>query len=131
VFFLYIVAVLLRGILRSEEVDADTLYGAVTAYLLIGVTWAFFYAMVYLVVPNAFTFGPLTTFVEADPLFGDLRFFIYYSLVTLSTLGYGDITPLAPMARTLASLEAVLGQLYIAVAVAALVGTHIAQKQSS
>ncbi len=130
-FFLYIVGVLLHGVLKSKEVDADTLYGAVTAYLLIGVTWAFFYAMVYIIVPNAFTFGLLTTYVEADTMFGDLRFFIYYSLVTLSTLGYGDITPLAPMARTLASLEAVLGQLYIAVAVAALVGTHIAQKQRS
>jgi hypothetical protein len=131
VFFLYIVGVLLRGVLKSEQVDADTLYGAVTAYLLIGVTWSFFYAMVHIIVPDAFTFGPLATFVKADPMFGDLRFFIYYSLVTLSTLGYGDITPLAPMARTLASLEAVLGQLYIAVAVAALVGTHIAQKQRS
>ena len=129
-FFLYIVGVLLRQILKSEQVDADTLYGAVTAYLLIGVTWAFFYAMVSMIVPDAFTFGPLTTYVEADPMFGDFRFFVYYSLVTLSTLGYGDITPLAPMARTLASLEAVLGQLYIAVAVAALVGTHIAQKRS-
>ncbi len=64
-------------------------------------------------------------------MFGDLCYFIYYNLVTLSTLDYGDITPLALMARTFASLEAVLGQLYIAVAVAALVGTHIAQKQSS
>jgi hypothetical protein len=130
-FFLYIVVVLLREVVTSEEVDADTIYGAMSAYFLIGITWAFFYAMVELLVPDAFTFGPLASIAEADPILGDLRFLVYYSLVTLSTLGYGDITPLAPMARTLASLEAVLGQLYIAILVAHLVGTRIAQRQRS
>lgn len=130
-FFLYVVIVLLREVLDSETVDADTIYGAMSAYLLIGITWSFFYAMVDVSVPNAFAFGPLATHAEVDPILGGLRFFVYYSLVTLSTLGYGDITPLAPMARSLASIEAVVGQFYIAVLVAQLVGTHIAQRQSS
>lgn len=130
-FFIYIVIVLLREVVDSDEVDADTIYGAMSAYLLIGITWSFFYAMVDLLVPDAFTFGPLAAQAELGPTLGDLRFLVYYSLVTLSTLGYGDITPLAPMARTLASLEAVVGQLYIAVLVAQLVGTHIAQRHRS
>ena len=129
-FFLYIIVVLLGEVAGSDDVDADTIYGAMSAYLLIGITWSFFYAMVDISVPNAFAFGPLVTSAEIDPGLGDLRYFVYFSLVTLSTLGYGDITPLAPMARTLASLEAVVGQIYIAVLVAQLVGTHIAQKQS-
>ena len=130
-FFLYVVIVLLGEVLDSETVDADTIYGAMSAYLLVGITWSFFYAMVNLAVPNAFVFGSFATHAEIDPILGGLRFFVYYSLVTLSTLGYGDITPLAPMARSLASLEAVIGQLYIAVLVAQLVGTRIAQRQSN
>jgi hypothetical protein len=59
-----------------------------------------------------------------------LNEFTYYSFVTLTTLGFGDITPVAPVARTLSYLEAVLGQMYLTVLVAALVGMHIANRHS-
>jgi hypothetical protein len=59
----------------------------------------------------------------------DPSHFIYYSFVTMSTLGYGDITPISNPARSLSLLEAVVGQLYIAILIAKLVGMHIAQAQ--
>jgi hypothetical protein len=80
--------------------------------------------------PGQFNFGALIPETTIKATHGELHLFSYFSLVTLSTLGYGDITPLTPLARSLSSLEAVVGQLYIAVLIARLVGMHIAQKQS-
>jgi hypothetical protein len=128
-FFLFIIFVLLRDILRSNEVTVGTIYDVMSVYLLIGVTWSFLYAMVELAVPGAFNLGSLAAQVDSSSVHGELRFFGYYSLVTLSTLGYGDITPVTPLARSLSALEAVMGQLYIAVLIAFMVGTHIAQKR--
>lgn len=128
VFFLFIIAVILRNIARSDEVSVGTIYGVLSVYLLIGVAWSFLYAIVELATPGAFNFGALAATVDRTATHGELRFFGYYSLVTLSTLGYGDITPVTPLARSLSALEAVAGQLYIAVLIAFMVGTHIAQK---
>jgi hypothetical protein len=85
--------------------------------------------MVEISTPGAFQFGSLATQLQNSQPHGELRLFSYYSLVTLSTLGYGDITPLTPLARSLSAMEAVTGQLFIAVLLARLVGMHIAQKQ--
>ena len=129
IFFLFILFVLLRNVINSDEANIDTIYAAMSAYLLIGVTWSFFYAMVEISTPGAFQFGSLAMQLQNSQPHGELRLFSYYSLVTLSTLGYGDITPLTPLAQTLSALEAVTGQLFIAVLLARLVGMHIAQKQ--
>lgn len=129
IFFCFILSVLLRNIMKSDKVSLDTIYGAMSAYLLVGVTWSFFFAMVEMSAPGAFDFGPLAAQADQPGIHAELRFFSYYSLVTLSTLGYGDITPLAPFARSLSALEAITGQLFIAVLIARMVGTHIAQKQ--
>ena len=128
-FFVFIIFVLLRNIVRSDEVSVGTIYGVMSVYLLIGVAWSFVYAMVELATPGSFDFGSLASQLDPSALHGELRFFGYYSLVTLSTLGYGDITPVTPLARSLSALEAVTGQLYIAVLIAFMVGTHIAQKR--
>jgi len=128
VFFVFVITVILRNIARSDEVSVGTIYGVMSVYLLIGVAWSFLYAIVELASPGAFDFGALATTVDSSATRGELRFFGYYSLVTLSTLGYGDITPVTPLARSLSALEAVTGQLYVAVLIAFMVGTHIAQK---
>lgn len=120
VFFLFILIVLLHNII----------YAAMSAYLLLGVAWSFFYALVENITPGAFDFGSLIAHVESGAPHGELRLFSYYSLVTLSTLGYGDITPVTPLARSLSAMEAVTGQLFIAVLPARLVGLHIAQKKN-
>lgn len=101
---------------RENEINVDLLCGAVVAYLLIGVSWAVVYCYIELLDPNSFSFGADVALGErASSLF-------YYSFVTLTTLGYGDILPLSKLARTLAYLEAIMGVMYGAILVAVLVG---------
>ena len=95
--------------------------------MLVGLAWAFLFSLLEVLQPGSFNLPELS----AEPLdlaameVRRLSVFMYYSLVTLTTLGYGDITPVTPLARNLAAFEAVMGQLYIAILVARLVGLHI------
>ncbi len=122
VFCLITVAIALRDVLFRGRVDANKLIGAICVYLLLGVIWALLYLIVETAAPGSFT--------GLDSFRRDARAqeFIYYSFVTLSTLGYGDISPVAPAALALAYLEAVFGQLYLTILVAGLVGMHIAAR---
>lgn len=121
VFMGFTAGTILHDVLRAESVTWDKIQGAICAYLLVGVGWAFLYSVVRLVEPAAFTFADpaaAAPSARAEPM-------IYFSFVTLTTLGYGDILPSTPTARTLCWLEAAFGQIYLAVLVARLVGLHI------
>lgn len=98
---------------RSGVVNIHRIQGAVAAYLLLGLAWAFAYELVAALVPGAFA--------SAQPVAEHSRVWIYYSFVTLTTVGYGDVTPLHPAARSLAMMEALTGQLYPAILLARLV----------
>ena len=100
-------------------VDANRLTGAVCVYLLLGVSIGLLNILVYKFAPDAFRglSGDSTQWHGLDLL--------YYSFVTMTTLGYGDITPVAPMAKALAYLAAVVGQLYVAILIGALVGLYL------
>ena len=115
----YLSVVILREVLRSGAVDVDKIFGAVCAYLLVGVCWAAIYSFVEQVRPGSLTLPPLAA-GRATASRSEL--FLYFSFVTLATLGYGDILPTVPTTRVLAWMEAVFGQFYIAVLVARLVG---------
>ncbi|MGD2140148.1 MAG: ion channel [Burkholderiales bacterium] len=130
-FFVFVIGVIMTTLISRDEVTADLIFGAMSVYLLIGVAWAFLYAFVELLSPGQFNFGSLISEAAIRESHGELRLFTYFSLVTLSTLGYGDITPLTPLARSLASLEAVAGQLFIAVLIGRLVGMHISQRRKT
>ena len=104
-----------RGVITSPEVTTETLYGAVTAYLLLGLTWGLAYALVERLYPGSFR-SP----VDTDGLAGPVLMF--FSFITLTSVGYGDIVPLGGHARSLAILEAITGQMYLAVFIARLVG---------
>lgn len=111
-----------RHSMRSVKVNSERMYAALSAYLLVGVCWGVLYAALARVVPGAFfVFGVpaehAITMAEA----------IYFSFVTLATLGYGDITPGTAPLRGLAVFEAIFGQLYLAILVARLVGLHTAE----
>jgi len=106
---------ILRFALQAGSVDATKVDAAICVYLLIGVIWQNFYMLVDSFIPGSFENGQLTG--------GD---FLYFSYITLSTLGYGDITPLNGPAQALAYTEAIIGQLYLTILVARLVGLHIA-----
>ena len=118
-FCLLGIAVKLRQVvLEPGAITLNRLVGGICIYLLLGVLWAVLFGVVALVEPVAFYYAGGEA---GDPV----ENLLYYSFVTLTTLGYGDITPIHPVARTLAYLEAVIGQLYIAVLIASLVGRYL------
>lgn len=107
----------LRDVIWGGAVDLNRLMGAVCVYLLIGIIWAILFTLVHFALPDP-AFEELTSAGEVH----QADAFIYYSFVTLTTLGYGDISPDGPITRMLAYMEAVVGQLYLAILVASLVG---------
>ncbi|MEZ4215297.1 MAG: potassium channel family protein [Myxococcota bacterium] len=112
----------LLAVLREEEVSTDTLLGGVCVYILIGLAFAFTYGALLEWDPTALSFPP-----HAGEWTSEVRVAetLYFSFVTLTTLGYGDIVPVSETARMLAAGEAVSGQVYLTVLVARLVGLHI------
>ena len=115
---LLLVAVVLFRTLRAGPITFHRIQGAVAAYLLLGVAWAHAYAILALVRPGAFS--------GAAGAADGPRAFLYYSFVTLTTVGYGDVLPVHPAARSLSMLEAVTGPLYLAVLLARLVSLAVA-----
>ncbi len=119
-FIIYVIRVIISSIFRQKKMGADELCGSIVAYILIGVAWALMYSFIELLQPNSFSFVAAT---EGD-LHAKGAALFYYSFVTLTTLGYGDILPVSEFARMVAYLEAVTGVMYTAILVAGLVG-HI------
>jgi Ion channel len=117
-----IALVLLAQVFRSGPVTSYRVQGAIAVYLLFGVGWAHAYHITELLHPGSFnsTTGNLNSVVD----------WAYYSYVTLSTVGYGDITPVRPIARALSMGEALTGQLYLAVLIARLVAMEVITWQS-
>jgi len=115
-FFLYIMYAVLTFVVKSQKVTEGLIYGAVCAYVLIAFAWTSLYSLVELLVPGSFLIGAATHLSWFD--------FLYYSFNTLTTLGYGDITPVTYHAQSLALIEATVGVLYIAVFVARLVAAY-------
>jgi hypothetical protein len=127
-FLGYAIAVMLRFILASRQITFNTVCAALCIYLLLGVLWALGYSLIDQLDPA--TFYSTMTNETSEPMMrigkGHSTAVLYFSFATLTTLGYGDIVPVSQVARMLATLEAITGQLYLAVLVARLVGLHIA-----
>jgi hypothetical protein len=128
-FLIYTALVVLGDVFRRGRIDVERLFGAMCVYLLLGLAWTFLYEMIDVLDPGSFRESGLPEpFVESDPQ-RNLYHFVYYSFVVLTTLGFGDITPLSQPARTATWLEAVVGQLYIAVIIGRLVGLQIIERE--
>ena len=108
-----------RLLFGGDSVTEETLWAAVNVYVLIGFLFAFLYALADILVPGAFTGGALEN-TEYDRV----QMFLYFSYVTMTTLGYGDISPNAQVTFTLAYLQALIGQLYVAILIARLVSMY-------
>ena len=109
-------------VVTDNKISANRVIGAVSLYLLFGVLWAISYAMLEQINPASFQglSEPLSQGWSSD--------WLYLSFVTMTTLGYGDITPVSATARTFAYMQAVFGQFYIAILVAGLVSAYITQQ---
>jgi hypothetical protein len=125
VFLAYAAAAILNRVLHADQVDAETIYGAVCVYFLLAALWGVLYVLVEILAPGSFNL-PDSVSLTAGSRF-DAGPMMYYSFVTITTLGYGDITPATELARLLALLEAVLGQLFLVILVARLVGLYTAR----
>ena len=120
----FVVANLLRFVLRAPSVNTEVLCASISAYLMLGLMWTMAYWLVDQVTPGgAFSFN---TKAGTQSINGFTGF--YFSFITLSTVGYGDITPVSRFARWLAAIEAMTGLLYVAVLIARLVAIYSSPK---
>ncbi len=126
-----IIVVIFTDVVSRREVEMDAVLGACCVYLLIGVGWEAIYEFIAWQNPNAFALpsgipaadgGPLAAAVQSD--------LVYFSLITMTTIGYGDITPKSPPAKVLSALQGVVAQLYIAIIIARLVGMELANRRN-
>lgn len=123
-FWIYIAVHLLRFILQQKIITAELIYAAIAVYFIFGLAWASTYHIIEICEPNAFAMP--------NPEASTQNFIFqmwYFSMVTLTTLGYGDIAPVSMLARVFVVLEAIMGQFYIAVLIANLIGRRIAQEK--
>lgn len=125
IFYFALVAYhLARYIQASDVVTANVIYAALSLYMIVAVVWGGIYNLQFVHDSNAFAFSSdALTQLANDPR-THASLFNYYSFVTLSTLGYGDVVPLTPATQAWASVEAMFGQFYLAVTIARLVGIY-------
>ena len=108
---------LLRYVFSPDVMTADKLWGAAAAYLMLGVMWTFVYGLINVYYGPAFAVGGAPASVGAIDV-------LYFSFTTLTSTGYGDVTPIVPQARALAIVEQVVGTLYLAILIARLAGVY-------
>ena len=118
--YLFIIRLMLKHIFQAKVITLNTIGFALCTYILIGTVWVLFYTPVAAMDPNAFT-QPILD--DSDPI----HTLTYFSYVTLTTLGYGDISPVSNLARNLAILEAMTGTLFLAVLISRLVGSYVSR----
>jgi hypothetical protein len=129
---IFVAATILERVLRSRRVTIHTLQAAICVYLLIGLIWTFFYATIDVLAPLEFRFarGPDFRWTDIPSRRREFMRLFFFSYSTLSTVGGGGIERVGWFTRTAACLEAMTGQIYLAVLIARLVGVHIVQAET-
>ena len=122
IFFLYLQYLIITQMIHAHKVDTNTIFGAMNIYIVAGLIWAYAYILLYHFDATAFHLPEYETLQKAVDLF------TYYSYTTLTTLGYGDVVAESSQARMLSVLEAVFGQLYLAIVIAKLVSIRWSDK---
>ncbi|MCD4824802.1 MAG: potassium channel family protein, partial [Phycisphaerae bacterium] len=125
-FLLFLLVTMVHSVMREEHVTGNTLCRAVSVYLLLGVAWSIMFGLVLHLDGGAFSINVAGADGFAARVSGSSL--LYLSFCTLTTLGYGDITPISPIAQGLAMIEATLGPLYLAILVARLVAIYTRER---
>lgn len=125
VFLSYVCVHIFSYLFRARKIESEVIFAALCLYLLLGLIWAFGYFLLELLSPGAISLGSEINSQSMDSreLIAEV---IYFSFVTITTLGYGDITPVSQLAKSLVIVEALVGQIYIAIVIARLVAIQIA-----
>lgn len=127
IWLVYAVSILIGHLFQQTDVTVDTILGAMVTYLLAAVAFTLVFEIIELRYPGSFSGVPDDAARNRADLASSM---MYFSLVNITTLGYGDIVPVSKIARPLAVLEGVFGQLYLAVMIARLVGLHIVHSRN-
>ena len=125
--FGFTAGVVVHALMRQKQVSTDTILGGINAYLLVAYAFMFMHSAINMVDGGAYTIGgvPLGEHLRETSDVGGNSTLLYFSFTTLTTLGYGDIVPVDEFARLLTSIEAVLGQLYVAIFIGRLVALQV------
>ena len=128
-FLLYATFSILLDVFSGGDASVDKLFGSVCAYLLAGICFAMVYLSLDVTVTGSFTFAgvpsPKLTYAQWTQKYSE---FVYYSFITMTTVGYGDILPVTPAARSIAMIQAVFGQFYMALMVGRLLAMHLSNR---
>ena len=129
----YIILILLQHLFASTRVTPETICASLCVYLVLGILWSLVYVLIEKIAPGSFALSeseaPPASAEGSGDGFGTYSAVpLYYSFVTLTTLGYGDVLPVKPMAQMVVVIEAIVGPVYLAVLVARLVGMHVGQQ---
>ncbi len=120
-----------RFVFTAGRVTSNVLYAAMCLYLILALVWAAIYNNLYIFYDDAFAFNSPQVLALANNPESTMGLFTYFSFVTLSTLGYGDIVPLTRVTQSWAAVEAMIGQFYIAIVMARLVSLHVVDNGKS
>ncbi|MBD3232246.1 MAG: two pore domain potassium channel family protein [candidate division Zixibacteria bacterium] len=126
-FYLFTAIAILRFILKSTKITKDLLFGVVSVYLLTGGTFSMIYLLIETISPGSFFINPemnINGILDGSD-------FIYFSFVTLTTLGYGDIIPVSSVARSFSMIEAIIGVMYLAIIISRTVGMFLSQTKTN
>jgi hypothetical protein len=127
-FLFLLLAILIVQVFQTGAVTPHRIRGAIVVYLLLGGMWSFFYFIIALTIPNSFHWPKGLAVGDLQAVQQTLT---YFSFITLTTTGYGDITPAIPLTRTLAMFEALVGQLYLVITLARLVSLAVICPQNT
>ena len=128
IFLAFCAVIIIMRLLNEERVTVDSLAGAVSTYLLMGMAFASLYLCINTLTPGSFLLEPGgIPLINGPEAVSD---YVYYSFVTLTTVGFGDALPISAAAKSLTIIEAVCGQMYLAILIAILVGKHFIAKRS-
>lgn len=124
-FFIWVTWLAIHKVLFTGTIDANKIIGAICIYMLLGLIWAFLYLFMAEAMPGAFN-G-----IAQAPWLENFSTTIYFSFVTITTLGYGDISPALPLTRFLVYMEAIVGVFYMAILVASLIGVSLSDRDTA
>lgn len=128
VWLVWAIAIIIGELFQSKDVTVDTIVGAVVAYLLVAVAFGVLYELMETERPGSFEGIPEDAAASSPKLVASM---MYFSLICITTMGFGDIVPVSPLAKPVAALEGMFGQLYLAVMIARLVGLHLARDKEA